>query len=170
MDDQMLHHFMQDLIPIIVLPSLIFAFAWIISLIIAAFRHRANLRTQAEYHNRMLEKFSSAAEFTEYLKSEAGRNFFENLGSEPATPMTRILSSIQRGIILTLLGFGFFVINNVIGTEDSRSIMLIIATVLTTVGIGFLISSVISHRLAKSWGLIQTDKSQNSVQPSINTI
>ena len=168
-DDQMLHHFMQDLLPMVVLPVMIITAAWIISLIIAAFRHRATLRAQAEFHNRMLDKFSSAAEFTEYLKSEAGRNFFENLGSEPATPMTRILSSVQRGIILTLLGLGFFLTRFVIGTADSYSIMIIIATVLIMLGIGFLISSVISHRLAKSWGLIQTDKMKTPVQTA-NTI
>jgi len=163
MDDQTLHHFMEDLLPMVVLPVMIIAAAWIISLIIAAFRHRATLRAQAEFHNRMLEKFSSAAEFTEYLKSEAGRNFFENLGSEPATPLTRILSSVQRGIILTLLGLGFFLTRFVIGTMDSYSVMIIIATVLMLVGIGFLISSAISYWLAKSWGLIQADKKQNSV-------
>lgn len=164
MDDQTLHHFMQDLIPIIVLPALIFAFAWIISLIIAAFRHRATLRAQAEFHNRILEKFSSADEFTDYLQSEAGRNFFENLGNEPATPMTRILSSVQRGIILTLLGLGFFLTRFVIGTADSYSVMIITATISMMVGIGFLISSAVSHQLAKSWGLIQPNKAKISAQ------
>ncbi len=170
MDDQMLHHFMQDLIAIVVFPSLIFAFTWIIGMIIHAFRHRATLRAQAEFHNRILEKFSSAAEFTDYLKSEAGRDFFESLGSEPATPMTRILSSIQRGIILTLLGAAFFLTRFVIGTADSYSIMIIIATVLVMLGIGFLISSVVSHRLAKSWGLIQNDKGKISVPSTATSI
>ena len=51
MDDQTLHHFMQDLLPMVVLPVMTVAFAWIISLIIAAFRQRANLRAQTEFHN-----------------------------------------------------------------------------------------------------------------------
>jgi len=170
MDDQTLHHFMQDLLPMIMLPVMTIAFAWIISLIIAAFRHRASLRAQSDFHNRLVDKFSSAEEFTNYLKSEAGRDFFEKLGSEPVTPLTRILGSIQRGVILTLLGFGFFVISNIIGTEDSRSIMLILATTLTTVGIGFLISSAISYRLAKSWGIISVDKNQISNQPGANQV
>ena len=170
MDDQTLHHFMQDLLPMIMLPVMTIAFAWIISLIIAAFRHRASLRAQSDFHNRLVDKFSSAEVFTNYLKSEAGRDFFEKLGSEPVTPLTRILGSIQRGVILTLLGFGFFVINNIIGTEDSRSIMLILATTLTTVGIGFLISSAISYRLAKSWGIISVDKNQISNQPGANQV
>ena len=170
MDDQTLHHFMQDLLPMIMLPVMTIAFAWIISLIIAAFRHRASLRAQSDFHNRLVDKFSSAEEFTNYLKSEAGRDFFEKLGSEPVTPLTRILGSIQRGVILTLLGFGFFVISNIIGTEDSRSIMLILATTLTTVGIGFLISSAISYRLAKSWGIISVAKNQISNQPGANQV
>jgi len=170
MNDEMLHHFMQDLLPMIMFPAFTFAFVWIVGLIIGAFRHRANLRAQTDFHNRMMEKFSSAEEFAAYVQSEAGRSFFENLTAEPVTPLSKILGSIQRGVILTLLGLGLFVIHNIIGTEDSRSIMLIIATILTTVGVGFLISSAISYRLAKSWGLISADKKQISVAPSANTI
>jgi len=170
MDDQTLHHFMEDLMPIVVLPVITFAFAWVIISIIQAFRHRATLRAQTEFNNRMIDKFSSADEFTVYLQSEAGRNFFENLGSEPATPMTRILTSIQLGVILTLLGLGFFLTRHVIGTADSYSIMIIVSTILITVGIGFLISSGISYWLAKTWGLITTQKNQVSNQTAADTI
>ncbi len=67
MDDQTLHHFMEDLMPIVVLTIMTIAAAWVISLIIGAFRHRAHLRAQTDFHNRMMEKFSSAEEFTAYL-------------------------------------------------------------------------------------------------------
>ena len=170
MDDQMLHHFMEDLLPIVVFPTLTLACAWVLIKIIAAFRHRANLRAQTDFHNRMMEKFSSADDFTVYLQSEAGRNFFENLGSEPTTPMTRIIISIQRGVILTMVGLGFFLTRFVIGTADSYSIMIIVSTILMTVGIGFLISSGISYWLAKTWGLITTQKNQVSNQTAADTI
>lgn len=166
MNDQLVHHFMEDLLPMVVIPTIVIACAWVIGLIIAAFRHRANLRAQSDFQNRLLEKFSSSEEFTAYLQSEAGRGFFENLGNEPTAPMSRILTSIQGGVILTLLGIGFFLTRNVIGTLDSQNIMTILATMLTAVGAGFLISSAISYRLSKSWGLIAVDKKEISNQPS----
>ncbi len=95
MEDQVLHHFMEDLTPIVVLTTLTVAGAWIISLIIAAFRNRAHLRAQTDFHNKMMEKFSSADEFTAYLQSDAGKSFFDNLSNEPATPLTKILGAIH---------------------------------------------------------------------------
>ena len=147
MNDQMLHHFMEDLMPMVVIPTMVIAFAWVISLIIAAFRHRAHLRAQTDFHNKMMEKFSSADEFTAYLQSEAGRSFFDNLSNEPATPLSKILGSIKKGAILVLLGLGLFSMSNIFGTLDSRNIMLIIGTVSMTVGLGFLVSSAVSYRL-----------------------
>ena len=166
MDDQTLHHFMQDLLPMIVFPVLTVACAWIISLIIGAFRHRASLRAQTEFHNRMIEKFGSAEEFSVFLKSEAGKSFFDRLTVEPAAPLTKILSSIKTGTILTLLGVGFFVLGVTSKTEDAANALFIICTVTFMVGIGFLISSAISYRLAKTWGIISIDKKQTSSQPS----
>jgi len=179
MDDQTLHHFMQDLLPMIMLPVMTIAFAWIISLIIAAFRHRASLRAQSDFHNRLVDKFSSAEEFTNYLKSEAGRDFFEKLSSEPVTPISKILGSIQKGTILTLLGIGLFILGKVFAEPQlgryfaepqGGNILIIFGTISFMIGIGFLISSAISYRLAKSWGIISVDKNQISNQPSANQV
>jgi hypothetical protein len=170
MDDQTLHHFMEDLLPIVVFPILTIAFAWVISQIIGTFRHRAHLRAQTDCHNRMMEKFSSAEEFTIFLQSEAGRNFFDSLTSEPAAPLGKILNSIKTGTILTLLGGGFFILGVTSKTEDAANALFILGTVTFTVGIGFLISSAISYRLAKNWGIISVDKKQVSNQPSANAV
>lgn len=156
----MLHHFMEDLGSLVVSTTMVIAGAWIISLLIAAFKNRAHLRAQTDLRNRMMEKFSSADEFTLFLKSEAGSVFFENLTSEPATPLNKILSSIKIGTILTLLGIGFFILAATSKTEDAATALYIVCTVTFTVGIGFLVSSAISYRLAKVWGLISVDKTQ----------
>lgn len=154
MEDQTLHHFMQDLLPLVVLTTMVIAGAWVLGLIVAAFRNRARLRAQTELHNKMMDKFNSADEFKIYWESEAGRSFFDNLANEPSAPLTKILGSIQKGAILTLLGLGFFIISNVFGTPDSWGILIIIATISIMTGLGFLVSSFISYRLAKSWDLI----------------
>ncbi len=154
MDNSVLHHFLEDLTPIAIVVTAIVASAWIFSLIVGAFRHRANLRAQTDFHNRMMEKFSSADEFTAYLQSDAGRSFFDNLGNEPATPLSKILSSIQKGAILTLLGLGLFILGNFFTPQDGGGLMFILGVVSFMIGAGFLVSSYISYRLAKTWGLI----------------
>jgi hypothetical protein len=162
MDDQTLHHFMEDLLPLVVITSMVFCGAWIISLIIAAFKNRAHLRAQTDFHNKMMEKFSSADEFTAYLQSEAGRSFFDNLTNEPVTPLTKILGSIQKGAILTLLGLGLVILGNVYTASEGGNIMFVTGIISLTVGIGFLVSSAISYQLAKTWGLVSTKNTSSS--------
>ncbi len=86
MEDQAIHYFMEDLVPIIIVTGTV-AIAWVLSLIIGAFR----LCAQTEFHNKMLEKFGSADEFAAYLQSESGKSFFDNLTVEPTTPLNKIL-------------------------------------------------------------------------------
>ena len=165
MDDQTLHHFMQGLTDIVIIVTMTISAAWILSLVIGAFRHRVHLRAQTDFHNRMMDKFSSVDEFTAYLQSDAGKVFFDNLANEPATPLNKILSSIKIGTILTLLGLGLFILGNTSKTEDAANALFIISTVSFMVGIGFLISSVISYRLAKAWNLISTSNQHVSKEP-----
>ncbi len=166
MDDQMLHHFMEDLTPLVVLVTMTIAGAWVLSLIIAAFRQRLRLRAQTDFHNRMMEKFSSADEFAAYLQSDAGKSFFDNLTNEPATPLNKILGSIQKGAILTLLGFGLFILGNVFDIRNGGNIMLVIGVISFMIGAGFLASSAISYRLAKSWGMISAGDTRVSNAPN----
>lgn len=154
MNPETVHHFMQSLVPMVIVGSGIFATAWVFGVIVSAFKQRARLRAQTEFHNRMLDKFSSADEFTAYLKSDAGRSFFDNFGSEPTTPLSKILASIQKGAIFTLLGSGLIILGNIFRAEEGGGIMLVFGVVSLMVGLGFLISSYISSRLAKSWGMI----------------
>jgi len=175
MDDQMLHHFMEDLMPIVVLPVSFLALAWVIGQIIAMFRHRALLRAQTDFHNRMMEKFGSAGEFTAYLQSDAGKSFFDNLAGEPATPLHKILGSIQKGTILTLLGLGLFVLGKMFAEPQldkffaqpqGGTVMIILGVVSFMIGAGFLLSAAISYRLAKSWGMISTKNTRVSAEPN----
>lgn len=166
MEDQLVHHFMQDLTPLVVVVTMTIASAWVLSLVVSAFRQRLRLRAQTDFHHRMMEKFSSAEEFMTYLQSDAGKSFFENLTSEPATPLNKILGSIQKGAILSLLGLGLFVLGNIFNVRDGGNVMLVVGVISFMIGIGFLASSVISYRLAKSWGMIAPGNTRISSQPN----
>jgi hypothetical protein len=162
MDDQTLHHFMEDLGSIIVSVALIVAAAWVVAAIVAAWRHRINLRAHTELNNRLLEKFGTAEEFAAYLGTEAGRRFFENLMMEKVTPMTKILGSMQKGAILTLLGAGLLVLGNIFSQPQGGNVMIVIGVVALMVGLGFLISAFVAYRLAKAWGLMKNDVGKDS--------
>jgi hypothetical protein len=104
------------------------------------------------------------------LQSDAGKSFFDNLTGEPATPLNKILGSIQKGAILTLLGLGLFVLGLNFNVRDSGNIMFVIGVISFMIGVGFLASSVISYRLAKSWGMISpSNKRVSNVPDSVQS-
>jgi hypothetical protein len=160
MNTNMLHEFMEGMLPLVVVISL----AWIIITVFATLRHRAHLQTQTDFHNKMLDKFGSAEEFTAYLQSEAGQRFFENLASEPSTPLSKILGSIQKGVVLFLLGSGLAILGRSFNPENGGNVMFVIGIISLMIGSGFLVSSVISYRLAKAWDLISAGPRRTSTE------
>ncbi len=170
MDDQTLHHFMEDLAPIIIGIAFTFAAAWVITVVIKAFKERSILRTRADLYNRLLDKFGSANEFVEYLESETGRQFVEEINVQGAAPTNRILGSIQKGVILLLAGFGFIVLGNIFDTSlggDLFIVLTVSGTVALMLGIGFLISTGITYRLSKSWGLLTVEEKPKDAKQAV---
>ena len=165
MTDDGIHHIMSDLVPMVVIVAMVFGATRVLIGMIAAFKNRSQVWAQTELHNKMLEKFGSTEEFTEYLKSDAGKSLFENLSNEPVAPQNKILGSIQKGAILTFLGIGLLVVGQMFLPFDSGNIMLVTGVISLMIGIGFLVSSLISYRLAKSWGIISTANSPVSGSP-----
>jgi hypothetical protein len=65
----------------------------------------------------------------------------------------KILGSIQKGIILSLVGAGLPILGNVFGSQmggDLYIVLTVAGTIGVMIGIGFLISTAISYRISKS--------------------
>ena len=171
MDDQTLHHFMEDLSPIVIGVVLTLATAWVIAVIVRAFKERSILRTRAELYSRLLDKFSSGSEFAEYLESETGRQFVEEITVQSAAPTSKILGSIQKGIIMVLVGSGLLVLGNIFDNTlggDLYIVLTVGGTIALMLGIGFLISTGITYRLSKSWGLIGEEAKPKDAKQTVN--
>ena len=67
-------------------------------------------------------------------------------------PIERILSSIQKGVTLTLFGLGFLFLGWKYRFDGD--VFNVIGVIGLSLGIGFLVSAGISYRLSKSLGLI----------------
>ncbi len=152
MGHSQLEGIMPFLLPILISISFIVMVGWVIGVCVSAMRHRVNVRTQTELHNRLLEKFDSASEFAAYLQTEAGQRFFDSLISDRVTPMSKILGSIQNGTILSILGMGLLFLGVIYRASD-EGVFTIFGVIALALGAGFLISAGISYRLSKTWGL-----------------
>lgn len=148
--------FLENLVAAVFGVVLIICVAWIIINITRTLKQRANTRTRADIYNRLIDKFGTAPEFITFLQSDAGLRFIEENTVEPASPVGRILTSMQIGIVLSLLGLGLLFIAGTEGSvgHDFYIIVTMIGIVGLMIGVGLLASAYVSQRLCKSWGIL----------------
>lgn len=143
---------MADRIPVMLtLMALFTALGWVVWVLVNGFKSRHAIRAMTEFHNRLLDKMGSAKEFADFLQSEAGRRFLQSVTLDKVNPNQRILSGIQTGLVFAFLGLGLLFL----GWEfefDEHS-FTVMGTLALALGGGFLVSSIVSYRLSKSWGL-----------------
>ncbi|PYV16624.1 MAG: hypothetical protein DMG21_11155 [Acidobacteria bacterium] len=144
----------QDVILTITLPAMFITLAWIV---FSTVRRVMVARKQAELNSKLLEKFSSARDLTEFANSEAGKRFLESalIEQQKANPYGRILNSVQAGILLALAGIACFLIGRVMADPDAVRGFAAFGTFFVTMGVGFLVSAAASYRLSKSFGLFE---------------
>ena len=136
------------------------ALVWMIRALLENRRWNRIFKLQSEVHGRLIDKFSSNQELASYMETEAGKRFLEaapipvNIESGQRMPNTvaRVLTPLQIGIVLVLLGIGFLLLRH--AGPDMETPMLVLGTVVMMPGIGFIISAGITWVLAARMGLM----------------
>jgi hypothetical protein len=105
-------------------------------------RRQAEIQARADFHKQLLDKFSSGKEFAEFLESKGSQRFLEELWAQGG-PRGRMLSGLQPGIVLAMLGLGF------LGLSFVRRGLLVPGVIVLALGAGFLLSALVAHRLSK---------------------
>lgn len=91
----------------------------------------------------LLEKFSSAHDFAEFMQSPAGQKYVLGFADAVTNPRASILNSIKTGLVLMFAGMGFLV-GGFGGWVSFR-----IGWISFLVGVGFLISSAVAYFLTR---------------------
>lgn len=159
--------FASNIPPILGFGSFLLAALWLIRLVLDNRRWHRIFNTQNQVHSKLIEKFSTSQELAAYMETEAGRRFLEaapipvNLGVEQRVPnaVARVLTPVQIGVVLVLLGVGFLMLRHV--EPDMRTPMLVLGTVILMPGIGFIISAGITWFLAARLGLMPAKHSDD---------
>jgi hypothetical protein len=118
-------------------------------------------KVQTDTYSKLLEKFSTSTneELLAYVRSDTGKRFLEsasmplNLESSPQMGglVSRVMGSLQLGIVLTLVGIGLLAVRNRIGDPAP---LLIFGILGLTLGLGFIISAGFSFALGKHLKLL----------------
>jgi hypothetical protein len=156
-----LARFINDAYPFLVFVIILGALLWVLRVILENRRWGKVAKVQSEVHSKLLEKFGTSQELLAYMETGAGKRFLE---SQPfqleaqetrATPYPfgRILLSMQWGVVVLLVGVGLLYLRGHV-TEGGEG-CLVLGTLASTVGIGFLLSAAASYGLSQHLGLLE---------------
>lgn len=91
----------------------------------------------------LLEKFSSAHDFAEFMQSPAGQKYVMGFADAVTSPRNSIINSIRTGLVLMFAGMGC------LAGANGGWITFRIGWVSFLVGIGFLVSAGVSYFLTR---------------------
>ena len=109
----------------------------------------------------------ASREVLTYMGTDAGKRFleatpiavgFEHQAPVPS-PVARVLTPLQIGIVMTLLGAGLLFLRH--SVADGHNALLVIGTVVLMPGLGFIVSAGITWVLARHLGLMPESGTKN---------
>jgi len=140
-----------------------YTLTWLVRYVVGHRRWIRATKVQTEVHSRLLERFSSNDELLAYVQSPAGSHFLKaapvavdmngiNGSANISAPFSRILWSIQAGLVLACAGIGFLFIKGQM-VEEVAQMMMAIGTLAISIGIGFALAATVSYLLSHRLGL-----------------
>jgi hypothetical protein len=156
----MFQSFVNDLPPLLAFACFLVALVLVLRVVMENRRWGRIFKLQSEVHGRLIEKFGTNQELAMYMETEAGKRFLEAapipVGFEQQQHMpnavARVLTPIQIGIVLSLLGVGLLSLRH--ASAEMEIPMLVFGTVVLMPGLGFIISAGITWVLAARLGLM----------------
>ena len=157
---QMFNEIMEGFTVMVVAGAIVGTFLWLIRFFIDHRRWLRVSRTQAEVHTKLLDRLTSHEDLMSYIQTPAGRRFLESapiaLDEKPKSmgaPMSRILWSMQAGVVLASLGIGFFMAQTRF-PEDMGEGFYVMGMLVAWLGIGFGVSALLAYIISSKFGLV----------------
>jgi hypothetical protein len=134
---------------------------WVMRTVLEQRRWSRLSKIQAEVHSKLMDRFSSNDELLTYVQTPSGRRFLESgpsplqqdAGPAVAAPISRILWSMQLGVVLLVAGLGLLFLSGR-ALFEIQEIFYIAGCMATAVGAGFLISAVAAYAISRRLGLL----------------
>ena len=132
---------------------------WLVRTVVDYRRWLRLTRIQTETHTKLLDRLTSQEDLLSYMQTPAGRRFLESApialdaASRPlGAPLSRVLWSVQAGLVLALGGLGLLVVSARAVPEVGQGLWAI-GIVALMIGGGFVLSAVVAYALSRRMGL-----------------
>jgi len=149
-----------DVLAFLAFLCILFSLLWLIRVLLENRRWTQVFKQQSQSQNKLFDAFGSGEELLKYVQSGSGTNLLEPIptlaslgpGSRGNTPLARVLTPLQFGIVSTLVGLGFlWLAAKDVGDPTPLTIFGILLLML---GVGLIISAVVSWAIGKHFGLL----------------
>ena len=148
-----------------------FVLTWLIRTFIDYRRWLRLTRIQTDAHTKLLDRLTSNEDLMAYIQSPSGRRFLESApialdggGSKPVSaPVSRILMSLQAGVVLAAGGFGFIYASGR-ALEDVGPGLFTIGVLAIAFGAGFFASAILAYGLSERLGLLAPSSSRPAAE------
>ena len=143
----------ENLVMVIVMPTMFVMTAWAFKTLLNFIHQRQLTKLHYALQDKLLEKLGNSPQAIEYLHSDAAEKMFALAARERSNPFTRILSALQAGAVIGLLGVGFIVLRAMV-EQDVAEAFSVIGVLALSLGLGFLASSAAAYYFSRNWGLL----------------
>jgi hypothetical protein len=134
---------------------------WVVRMIVTSRRWNKVSKVQFDVHSKLLDRFTTNEDLLAYMQTPAGRRFLESapiqLPDEPrsmAAPFTRILWSVQAGVVLVVTGVGLLYVSSDFATDEPAKFFMVIGVITLALGVGFIVSAMAAYGVSRKLGLL----------------
>jgi hypothetical protein len=138
--------------------------AWLTRLLVEHRRWLRAVKTQSDVQTKLVDRLTSSEDLLAYMQTPAGRSFVESapmpveIGRRvPGSPIGRILSSVQAGVVLAVVGVGLFFVRNRVMDILSGPLQ-VVAVLAISLGVGFILSSAVAYTVSSHLGILEGPK------------
>lgn len=156
---RMAENLMDGLGVLVIVGTFLTFFAWLVRTVIEHRRWLKQSKTQVDVHAKVLDKLSAHDDLMAYIQSSAGQKFLEAAPIDvdgrvrpTNASLTRVLWSVQAGIVLLAVGAGLWVAQARLG--DAGQGFSLLSTLSVALGVGFLGSAAAAYVISSRHGLL----------------
>ena len=138
----------------VVMVSLFTAVAYIVKNVVQAIQRSKRDRYMSEVSAKLVDKLGTGPDVMSFVESEAYKTLLGEQVTGRGPFVSRVLNSIQGGLVLLCGGVGLFVAGNFGGDAEFQIFVRATGAVVIAVGAGMVLSAGWSYLLLKKWGFL----------------